>query len=219
MRYFFPLVLGLAGCAILVSLGIWQLQRLAWKEGVLATIAAKMAAPAVTVPLHPDPAADRYLPVAIAGGLTGEEALVLTSLPERGPGFRVIAVLATADGRRLLVDRGFLPEAARRTPRPPRQIRIAGNLHWPDEVDSYTPAPGQGLWYARDVPALAAALGTEPLLIVSRSETGDGITPLGVDTSGIPNNHLGYAVQWFGLAIVWAGMTLLYLWRIRHRQA
>ena len=56
---------------------------------------------------------------------------------------------------------------------------------------------------------MAAALGTEPVLVVAASETGPGVTPLPVDTSGIPNNHLGYAVQWFGLALVWLAMSLL----------
>ena len=41
--------------------------------------------------------------------------------------------------------------------------------------------------------------------------------PLPVTTEGIPNNHLGYAVQWFGLALVWAGMTLFLLWRTARR--
>jgi surfeit locus 1 family protein len=64
---------------------------------------------------------------------------------------------------------------------------------------------------------MAAALGTEPVLIVARTDTGDGITPLPVDTAGIPNNHLNYALTWFCLAAVWLGMTLLLLWRIRRR--
>jgi surfeit locus 1 family protein len=221
MRYLFPVVLGLLGCAVLVSLGVWQLQRLAWKEGVLAEVAIRIAADPVAVPDSPDPARDAYRPVTAAGRLTGEEALVLTSRRNDGPGFRVIAVLDTEDGRRLLLDRGFLKETARATARQTTAVTVTGNLHWPDETDSFTPDPdpSAGLWFARDVPALAAALNAEPVLIVARTETGDGIAPMPVDTAGIPNNHFGYALQWFGLAIVWAGMTLLYLWRIRRRPA
>jgi surfeit locus 1 family protein len=220
-RFVFPLLLGIAGCAVLVSLGVWQLQRLAWKEAVLAEITARIAAAPVAVPDPADPQRDLYLPVTAAGRLTGEEALVLASRKGDGAGFRVIAVLETGAGRRLLLDRGFLPEAGRDTPRRSPGGAVTGNLHWPDEVDRFTPAPdaAAGLWFARDVPALAAALATEPVLIVARSDTGDGIAPMPVDASGIPNNHLGYAVQWFGLAAVWAGMTLLYLWRIRQRRA
>jgi surfeit locus 1 family protein len=97
--------------------------------------------------------------------------------------------------------------------------RVVGTLHWPDETDSFTPPPdaARDIWFARDVPAMAAKLQTEPVLIVTREATGDGITPLPVGTQGIPNNHLNYAVTWFSLAAVWAGMTLLLLWRIRRR--
>jgi surfeit locus 1 family protein len=131
----------------------------------------------------------------------------------------VIAAFQTEDGRRILVDRGFLPEDQRSQPRIATAARLSGTLHWPDEVDSFTPPPdaARAIWFARDVPAMAAALQTEPVLVVAREATGDGITPLPVDTQGIPNNHLNYAVTWFSLAAVWAGMTLLLLWRIRQR--
>jgi surfeit locus 1 family protein len=64
-------------------------------------------------------------------------------------------------------------------------------------------------------------LKTEPVLIVVHeatsdvSENGPSVTPLPVDTSGIPNDHLGYVVTWYGLAIVWVAMTLYYLRRMR----
>jgi len=64
---------------------------------------------------------------------------------------------------------------------------------------------------------MAQALGTEATLIVARTPTGDGIAPQPVDTSGIPNDHWGYAITWFLLAFVWAGMTAGLLWRIRQR--
>ncbi|MBE0554514.1 MAG: SURF1 family protein, partial [Rhodobacteraceae bacterium] len=93
------------------------------------------------------------------------------------------------------------------------------NLHWPQDADSFTPPPDPrtGLWFARDVAAMAAKLGTEPVLIVARGPTGDGITPMPVDSSAIPNDHWGYAITWFSLAAVWAVMTGYLLWRIRQR--
>jgi surfeit locus 1 family protein len=98
-------------------------------------------------------------------------------------------------------------------------VTITGTLHWPNESDSFTPAPdtARNIWFARDVPAMARALGTGPVMVVARSDTGDGIMPVPVDTAGIPNDHLNYALTWFGLAVVWAGMTGLLLWRIRRR--
>lgn len=218
-RMILPLLFGLAGAAILIGLGAWQLQRLGWKEAVLAEIDSRIGATPVDLPDQPDPEADRYLPVAVTGQFTGQGLDVLASRKQIGPGYRVIAVFETDSGRRILVDRGFLAEAARGLPREAREASITGNLHWPQEVDGFTPKPdaATGLWFARDVPAMAAALETEPVLIVAAGPTGDGIDPLPVDSSVIPNDHLNYAITWFSLAIVWLGMTALLLWRIRRR--
>jgi surfeit locus 1 family protein len=216
-----PLLFGLMGAAILISLGVWQLQRLAWKEAVLADIAARIVAAPVAIPKSPNSTDDRYLPVTMQGRFTGPEIDVLTSRKQIGAGFRIIAAFQTDDGRRVMVDRGFLHEDHRADPRQVTEATITGNLHWPDETDNFTPAPDSrlNLWFARDVAAMAAALETEPLLIVARADTGDGIESMPVDTSGIPNDHLNYALTWFSLAFVWLGMTGLLLWRIRQRRS
>lgn len=212
-----PLLFGLIGAAILIGLGSWQVQRLGWKQGVLAEIEARIAAPAVALPATPEPEQDRYLPVRAQGHLSGEALQVLVSRKQIGPGHRLVAVLETG-GRRVLVDLGFLPDGAP-LPRLEGAVSVEGNLHWPDEIDSYTPAPdpAKGLWFARDVVAMAAALRAEPVLIVARTPVVPGVEPLPVDTSTIPNDHFGYALTWFSLATVWLGMTVLYLWRIRQR--
>ena len=99
---------------------------------------------------------------------------------------------------------------------------MRGNLHWPDERGPSTPAPNlaENIWFARDVPAMAQALGTEPVLVVAAEVRGDaqGVTPMPVGIEGIPNNHLSYAIQWFLIALAWAGMTAGLIWRIRRRQ-
>jgi surfeit locus 1 family protein len=192
---------------------------LQWKEGVLAEIAARINAAPVAVPESPDPEVDRFLPVTASGTFSGEEIHVLVSTKTEGAGFRVISPIETENGRRLLVDRGFIRDEMKDKARPAGEVSVTGNLHWPDEIDSYTPEPDMGanIWFARDVPALAGVLQTEPVLIVARatSETDPAVTPMPVDTSGIPNDHLEYAVTWFGLAAVWIGMTGFLLWRIR----
>lgn len=217
-RMIVPLIFGLVGAAILVALGSWQLRRLEWKEGVLAEIEARINDAPVTLPAAPDLEADRYMPVRVIGRFTGEQVRVLASVKHVGAGHRLIAAFETG-GRRVLVDRGFLPLQSGSDALPAGEVSITGNLHWPDEVDSFTPdpEPEKNLWFARDLPALAEHMGTEPVLIVARevSAKAGAVTPLPVDTSGIPNDHLGYAVTWFGLAIVWLGMTALLLWRIR----
>jgi surfeit locus 1 family protein len=220
-RLILPLIFGLAGAGILIALGFWQLHRLEWKEARLADIDARIVAAAVPLPDAPDAERDRYLPVMVEGRFTGEEADVLTSGKFEGIGYRVIAVLETTTGRRVLIDRGFLPEDQRATPRPPSEAKFVGNLHWPDELDSFTPAPDPAtkIWFARDVPTMSAALKTEPTMIIARTATGDGIEPMPVDTSSIANDHLNYAITWFSLAFVWLGMTGFWLFRIRRRTA
>lgn len=213
------LMLGLVGAAILCSLGVWQVQRMHWKAGVLAEIDAMIVAAPVDLPKVQDPVTDRYRPVQVTGRFTGQVIEVLSGKKDVGPGVRVIEAFETTNGRRVLVDRGFLPEDARLVPRPPKAASVVGNLHWPNEADAYTPPPDSktGLWFARDVPALAKALGTEAIFIVARDPTGDGIEASPVDSSTIPNDHWGYAITWFSLAFVWAGMTVFLLWRIRQR--
>lgn len=219
-RYVFAVLLGLIGCAILVSLGLWQLRRLDWKEAVLAEIAARIDSPAGPLPATAGPDA-KYTPVTVSGRTTGQDLFALSGQKGVGAGYEVIAAFETDDGRRVMVERGYIPEAARDTPRPPVGLTVTGNLHWPDETDSYTPPPdlAKNLWFARDVPAMARALGTEPVLIVAREVSGDrqGIEPAPVTIGGIPNDHLQYAITWFSLAAVWAGMTGYLLWRIRQR--
>lgn len=218
-RMVFPLVIGLLGGVILIALGVWQMQRLAWKEGVLAEISARISDAAVPLPATVDPEADRYMPVVAGGRFTGEHVDVLVSRKQIGPGVRVVEVFETVDGRRVLVDRGFLPDEARGDVRLSGPADVEGNLHWPQETDGFTPPPDEatGLWFARDVEALAAALKTEATFIVARRPTGGAIEPMPVDTSGIPNDHMNYAITWFSLAAVWLGMTAYLLWRIRQR--
>ncbi len=223
-RYLSALILGAGGIAILLSLGFWQVRRLAWKDGVITAIEAKIGAEPVALSsvTAPDPAYDLYRPVTVAGRTTGEEVLVLSGKKGQGAGFEVISVFETDDGIRILLDRGFVPEAARDTPRPPVALEVTGNLHWPNDADSYTPPPDTetGLWFARDVTAMSESVKTLPLLVVARKTAGDaqGIVPVAVDTSHIPNDHRQYAITWFSLAAVWAGMTAFLLWRIRQRK-
>jgi surfeit locus 1 family protein len=220
-RYLSAIMLGVGGVAILLALGFWQLRRLDWKETVLAQIEAQMLAAPTELPASAglDPEAARYQPVKAVGRTTGAEILVLSGNAGLGPGYEVVSGFETATGRRILLDRGFVADGARRDPRPAVALSVSGNLHWPQEADAYTPPPdiGEGIWFARDVPLMAAALGTEPLMIVVRQFEGDGqgIVPVPVDTDAIPNDHLHYAITWFSLAMVWAGMTVFLLWRIR----
>ncbi len=214
-----PLLFGLLGVAILVSLGVWQMQRLAWKQAVLADIEARIAGEPGALPVRIEPERDKYASVAVAGTLTAPELHVLVGAKDLGAGYRLIQPLEIGE-RRIMVDRGFIPLVAKDSPRAQGPVRLIGNLHWPQEIDGYTPPPDtdNGIWFARDVPAMAAALGTEPVLLVVRRQEGRapvGITPLPVGSAGISNDHLQYAITWFSLAFIWLAMTGYLLWRIQ----
>lgn len=208
--------MGIGGVAILVSLGMWQVQRLAWKEGILAEIEARIAADPVALPASVDPVADEYLPVEVTGQF-GESGLrVLASRKQIGAGHRLIQVFETGE-RRIMIDRGFLKLNDTAPPLPEGEVTITGNLAWPEETDGFTPEPDEATnqWFAREVPDMAAALDTEPLLIVVRSLSYDAgpVDPMPVSTAPIPNDHREYAITWFSLAAIWLAMTLYLLYR------
>ncbi len=218
-RMIAPLVFGIVGVALLVSLGVWQVQRLAWKQAILAEIDARLAAAPVPLPQDPDPARDRYLRVRADGAIEPGELDVFTAAPGGGAGYRIIVPLRLADGRRILLDRGIVPADAKDAARRTGPIAVEGSLVWPEETDRFTSPPDRekNIWFARDVPPMAEALGTLPVMLVTAaSDDPAGPVPMPV-TVNIPNNHLQYAVTWFGLAAVWVLMTGYLLWRIKRR--
>ena len=163
----------------------------------------------------------KYKPVAVSGTTTGQEIDILSGTKDQGGGYQIVSRFITDDGRAILLDRGFIAQDFRHAERPPVRLKVHGNLHWPEEKSSSTPAPNltENIWFARDVPAMAQQLNTLPILVVASSVQGDaqGVEPIPVTIEGIPNNHLSYAMQWFMIAAVWAGMTLALIWRIRQR--
>ncbi|QIE56235.1 SURF1 family protein [Pikeienuella piscinae] len=216
---------GALGAAVLVSLCIWQIQRLEWKEGVITTLETRLSGAPTALPEAFDPATQEFTRVVIKGRFDGapgahgfDDAPLLTSLPPYGPGYRVIQPFVLDDGRRVLVDRGYLPvteknvagAASRPTPAPDGVIEITGALRWPDEGRE---GPDFGavdnVWVNRDLDEMAALFGTEPVLIVAETSTavGDWPIPRPIEAINVPNNHLNYAITWGALALIWAGMT------------
>lgn len=223
-RMIAPLLIGLVGAGILIWLGSWQLQRLTWKQEVLARIEGMIHSAPASLPTEfvKGPRLEwQFAPVKISGRFTGEELHVLASTREAGAIYRIITAFETTDGRRILVDRGYVGTTRKDAHRPAVDAVIIGNIHYPDEVDSFTPEVDQKgkIWFARDVAAMSEVLKTEELLVVLRetSEADSPVVPLPLVTAGIPNNHLNYAITWFLFAVVWLGMTGYWLWRIRRR--
>lgn len=215
-RLLFPAIVGLGGIIILLGLMKWQFDRLEWKEAILADIDAKIAAPAVPLPAAADPETDNYLSVIFEGRALGDELRLLDSGTVAGTGHHIITAFETTQGRRIMVDLGLMEinDAAARAAEPLTDlVTIQGNLVWPDDPDAQPPEGDE--WYARDVAAMAATLGTEPVLVqlAAASAYDLRVTPLPVDTRAIKNDHLEYAITWLLLAIVWAAMTVFYVVR------
>ena len=223
MRFWGMVVFGVLGTAILLSLGIWQLQRLAWKQEVLRAIESKILAPAVKIPQTVLPDAHSLLPVRAEGRYKGDTVRVLVSQKIYGAGYRLITAFELVDGRTIMLDRGFTSVRLEMPSTPEGRGQVIGNLQWPQEIDSFTPENdlATNIWFARDVARLADHLKAEPVLLVLRDSSfeTEAATPLPKMTANIPNDHMNYAITWFSLALIWLGMSGYFLYRSRDPQS
>lgn len=220
-KILFPLILGVTGCAVLIGLGLWQVDRLAWKQEIIAEIDNRLAAAPVPLTRFVNEQSDEYSRVSVIGTPTGEELHVLVSGTEAGTGYRVISRFDTDLGP-ILVDQGLLALDNKDAAPLRVQMRLVGTLLWPDDQNDSTPAPdlAANIWFARNVETMSAALDTQPLMIVASqtSPADPRLTPLPISTAGIKNDHFEYAVTWFLLAIVWAIMSLYLIFRITRQK-
>ncbi|MDT2075025.1 MAG: SURF1 family protein [Planktomarina sp.] len=217
MRFWGMFLFGVLGTAILLTLGVWQLKRLAWKNDVLRSIENKILAPPIDIPKRVAPTVHSLLPVRAQGRYIGGTVRVLVSQKIFGAGYRLITAFELTDGRIIMVDRGFTSVRTSMPSTPDVKGHVIGNLQWPQEVDGFTPSNDleANIWFARDVPNLAAHLNAEPILLVLRESSFkvEKAVPLPKMVSNIPNDHLNYAITWFSLALIWLGMSGYFLYR------
>lgn len=222
-KIFFPILFGIAGCAVLIALGTWQVQRLAWKEDILANIDARLAEQPTAIDLTMTEDADEYRRVTVSGTPTGEELHVLVSGTAAGTGYRVVSKFVTDAGDAILIDQGLLALDNKDAPVLTEPTDVTGTILWPDDKNNSTPEPdlSKNIWFARNVPDMAAHLDTTPIMVVVTQATPPDprITPLPITSANIKNDHLEYAITWFLLAIVWAIMSLYLIFRTRQEDA
>jgi surfeit locus 1 family protein len=234
-----PSLAAAAALAVLVSLGLWQLDRLAWKEGLIATLEQRLSASPVALPPPAEwplltAARDEFLRVTLRAAFQNDrEALVYTggsSMREAtgGPGYWVFTPARLADGALVMVNRGFVPEgrqdpASRAAGQTAGPVDMIGVLRWPEPPGLFTPNgdPARNIWFARDSAAIAAAKGisSAPFYVELESpEPPGGLPHAGRLQPNLPNNHFGYALTWLGLAAVLVGVYIAWLfsgWRKR----
>jgi surfeit locus 1 family protein len=216
--------------AALIALGTWQIERKAWKEALIASLTERLSELPQTLPSAKDwgkldRASDEYRRVKFTASFDNtREALVFATgsafRPDViSPGYWVFTPARLADGSVVVVNRGFVPDV-RRDPksRPQGQMteptEMTGALRWPDERHWFTPAddPAHNLWFTRDSVGIATAKGLDPKTIAvapfyveQEAPTPPGGLPQpGKLVVALPDNHLQYALTWYGLAAVLA---------------
>lgn len=226
-----PFIFTLVSGAILVSLGVWQLHRLAWKEGLLTQIAARADAPVVAPPDVADwpklkPIDYDYRHVALAGHfLYGDTVLVFTPAgpQETGPGYLVLTPLRLTSGAYVIVNRGFVPaELApkfRHQTGSPDAVHLTGLMRPPQGRNLFTPAdhPNKGDYFTRDPAVLGSHFHLSPMapftVDVDAVPGGDGWPRGGTTERDLPNNHFNYALTWFGIAVGLLGVFVSFVFR------
>jgi surfeit locus 1 family protein len=198
------------------ALGVWQLQRLEWKRGLIAERAAALAEAPVALPRTPEEARRLELhPVVAEGVFLNDKEIMLNAIgPKGAAGFDVLTPLREADGRTLLVNRGFVPTALkdptkRAAGQPSGNVRITGLLRLPpaQKPNWFVPdnRPGLADWYWVDLGTMAAADGlphVTPFYIDADATPNPGGWPKGgLTLPALPNHHLQYAITWFSLAV------------------
>ena len=216
--------LSLIALAVLLSLGTWQVQRLAWKTSLIRLVEGRVqSVPADFTGLVPrwQQGADvRYTPVRLSGGFPTDRVAHVFGTWEGEPGFFVFQPFRLDDGsdRVVIINRGFVPQAARQdTYELPSADVLTGLVRVPEQASGlaalFQPAdrPNDGVFFGRDPEALAQYLlpgdsgELVPLIIDSTLQTE---LPRGSTTVvAFRNAHLGYALTWFGLAAGLVGVV------------
>ena len=229
MISFRPLPALIVVCAILfaalVSLGVWQMERLQWKLAVIDLINRNMHARPLNlddgaVPIHEFKT--EYLHVSLSGRFDNtKEAYIYGIGPLGAPVFHVVVPLALHNGGTFLVDRGIVPRELRNpTTRPAGvangDVKVVGFWRWAESPGAFTPQPdlNDRIWYSRDAISIAhvdiIALAA-PALIEADATPNRGGWPKGGQTAvKIRNEHLQYAITWFLLAAGLLGVYLAY---------
>ena len=225
-RYWSFIMASVLGIAVLCGLGLWQLQRLAWKEALLAEVTARAGAQPITLAAAlaaDDDAGDiDFIKVAASGIYLPTETKFIIQTFDAGPGWQVVTPFKSSDGIFVLVDRGVVPDAMRATVATPAEsvellgiVRRHGAGRGPFTPDNDDAA---NIWYWWDVPAMLALsdipadLKVAPFVLQLLPVEGNTPFPRPQrPDAALRSNHRQYAIAWFALALVLAAVAVLYV--------
>lgn len=220
---------------VFAALGSWQVQRLAEKESLLARVEARVD----DIPGEPPPLADwgslredeiEYAPLALSGHYRLDHTIrVFTSLARgtargdaSGAGYWLVDPFVLEEGGTVFVNRGFVPMGADPIPPPAGWQRIEGLARSSEPVGSFTPQADQAerIEWVRNVNRLADLAGEVPAPVAPFTldvfaDPAGGLPQGGETVLEFPNNHLGYAITWFGFALITPILLVAWLWRGR----
>ncbi|MDR6873806.1 surfeit locus 1 family protein [Bosea sp. BE125] len=213
----------LIGVLGFLALGIWQVQRLGWKEALIARVESRIHAEPVPAPGPANWAAvadDEYRRVQVSGFFQQDRAAFVQAVTERGGGYWLMTPLRTGAGFTVLVNRGFVtpeqrnqlsaPASASGGQAPDAQVTVRGLLRLSEPGGGFLRHndPAADRWYSRDVAAIAAVRGlgeVAPYFIDADAAQGPAGFPVGgLTVLRFANNHLVYALTWFTLALMLA---------------
>jgi surfeit locus 1 family protein len=223
----------LVALAIMVALGLWQLERKAWKEGLIAQIGARAHGAPTAITTESEwptwtAASDEFRRVSLAGTFRHDLEIQLHGLARLRDsavqGYYVFTPLALEGGATVLVNRGFVPTELR-DPKTRAEGQVAGPVsvtglvRAPEHGGWFLPTnnPGRNEWFVRSVADMARAHGLErvaPFYVDADAGLNPGGWPRGGQTQlTLKNDHLGYALTWFGLAATLVGVFAVFAWR------
>ncbi|HLC09309.1 MAG TPA: SURF1 family protein [Methyloceanibacter sp.] len=225
-------IVTLAALALLIGLGVWQLQRLDWKRSLIAEIETRTKARPIAlteaIAFAKDGHDPSYLHVRVAGRFENDKERHLYAIADGAPGWHLITPLVTEDGAIVLIDRGFVPDAMKEQPTRPQSLvegetSVTGLIRVPESQGAFTPNTDleRNRWYFRDLDRMARSMfgdkppSLAPFFLEAEESGPPGSWPRGGQTRlGLPNNHLQYALTWFLLAL-----CLLVIYAVYLRQA
>ncbi|RDJ06836.1 SURF1 family protein [Rhizobium grahamii] len=211
----------------LVALGLWQVERLAWKRELIARVEERVHTEPVGAPAQAEwnkvsRADDEYRRVSVAGTLENDRETLVYASTTLGPGYWVLTPLRRTDGTFVLINRGFVP-TDRRDPSTRSEgqvvstVVITGLLRITEPKGTVIRSndPGTDRWYSRDVDAIADRRGIDgvaPYFIDADATPNPGGLPVGGLTQiAFANNHLVYAITWFVLSLMPSGLLVFVL--------
>lgn len=218
MKRFFAIALILGAFVTLLGLGTWQMQRLAWKEGLIAQAETRPTLPAIPLQALVDEGLEDadYRRVLLIGEFFGEPVRVFTTLsdangPYEGPGYWVLQPFETDSGQSVFVNRGFIPfelapDALVRDA-PIGTIRFEGLVRPDDPPDRFTPDPDldEHILYRRSIAQLMQASDVSralPITVDMPASAVGGLPQAGETKFTFSNRHFEYMLTWYGLAAV-----------------